>query len=55
MGENCHGSVLFKVIDNDGTIPADDALDFQDLIAAIRQAKIVPAEMVLDGLQISIA
>ncbi len=40
----------FKVIDNDGTIPADDASDFQDLIAAIRRAKIVLAEMALDGL-----
>ena len=40
----------FKVIDNDGTIPADDPFDFPDLIAAIRQAKIVLAEMALDGL-----
>ncbi|CAN7358224.1 hypothetical protein LJR098_002989 [Rhizobium sp. LjRoot98] len=40
----------FKVIDNDGTIPADDAFDFPDLTAAIRQAKIVLAEMALDGL-----
>lgn len=40
----------FNVIDNDGTIPADDAFDFPDLIAAIRQAKIVLAEMALDGL-----
>jgi len=40
----------FKVIDNDGTIPADDPFEFPDLIAAIRQAKIVLAEMALDGL-----
>ena len=40
----------FNVIDNDGTIPADDPFDFPDLIAAIRQAKIVLAEMALDGL-----
>lgn len=40
----------FKVIDNDGTIPADDAFDFPDLLCAISQAKIVLAEMALDGL-----
>ena len=40
----------FKVVDNDGTIPADDAFDVPDLMAAIRQAKIVLAEMALDGL-----
>jgi len=40
----------FNVIDNDGTIPADDPFDFPDLMTAIRQAKIVLAEMALDGL-----
>ena len=40
----------FKVIDNDGTNPADDAFDFPDLLSAVRQAKVVLAEMALDGL-----
>jgi len=40
----------FKVVDNDGTIPADDGFDFPDLMSAVRQAKIVLAEMALDGL-----
>jgi hypothetical protein len=40
----------FKVVDNDGIIPADDAFDFPNLIDAIQQAKVVLAEMALDGL-----
>lgn len=40
----------FKVTDNDGTNPADEPFDFPDLIEAIHQAKVVLAEMALDGL-----
>lgn len=40
----------FKVVDNDGTIPADDGFEFPDLPSAVRQAKVVLAEMALDGL-----
>ncbi|MBP1857326.1 DUF6894 family protein [Rhizobium herbae] len=49
-GKTAMAAFYFNVIDNDGTIPADDAFDFSDLMAAIRQAKIVLAEMALDGL-----
>ena len=40
----------FKVTDNDGIVAGDDAFEFPDLFAAIDQAKVVLAEMALDGL-----
>ncbi|MDR7146339.1 DUF6894 family protein [Rhizobium sp. BE258] len=40
----------FKTHDNDGTVPADRAFEFPDLISAVEQAKRVLAEMALDGL-----
>jgi hypothetical protein len=43
-------SFYFKVTDNDGTNPADEPFDFPNLIDAIHQAKVVLAEMALDGL-----
>lgn len=40
----------FKVVDNDGILPADEAFHFPDLFSAVDQAKAVLAEMALDGL-----
>lgn len=41
---------FFQVTDNDGVMPGDEPFEFQDLDAAIEQAKIVLAEIAQDGL-----
>lgn len=38
LKERSWSGCSFRIIDNDGTIPADNAFDVPDLMPAIRQA-----------------